>query len=373
MEKSVTTKRISPFIAGVLFLSLLLGACGGTPTAVPTEAPGGLTLTDASGRSVAFEELPQRIVIAGKSSLTIVNTFYLFPEAQERLVGVVVGNQPVGNFISLVDPAWDQKTILAPDAGPEQIAPLSPDVVLLRSFMADSLGRSLAELDVPVVYLDLETPEQYSRDVSVLGQLLGNAARAETIRAFYRERLEGVNQAVERLSTEQKPRVLLVQYNDQGGEVAFNVPSAAWLQTMEVELAGGVPIWTEAAQGGGWAVVSFEQIAAWDPEQIFVVSYRVDSAEIVANLEADLQWQALQAVRDGAIYGFPADIFSWDQPDPRWILGVTWLAGKVHRDRFPGLDMERETVQFFGQMYGMDEALVETQILPRLNLEGNVP
>jgi iron complex transport system substrate-binding protein len=372
MEESVSVKRISPVIAGVLFLSLLLGACGSTPTAVPSEAASGLTLTDALGRTVVFEELPQRIVIAGKSSLTIVNTFYLFPEAQERLVGVVVGNQPVGGFISLLDPAWDQKTILAPDAGPEQIAPLAPDVVLLRSFMADSLGRSLAELDVPVVYFDLETPEQYSRDVSTLGQLLGNSARAETIRTFYRERLEGVEQAVEGLSTDQKPRVLLVQYNEQGGEVAFNVPSAAWLQSMEVELAGGVPVWAEAAQGGGWTVVSFEQIAAWDPEQIFVVSYRVDSAEIVANLVADPQWQALQAVQDGAIYGFPADIFSWDQPDPRWILGVTWLAGKIHPNRFPGLDMERETVQFFGQLYGIDEAVVETQILPRLNLEGHV-
>ena len=368
----MTVKRISPVIAGVLFLSLLLGACASTPTAVPTEAPGGPSVTEASGPTVVIEELPQRIVIAGKSSLTIVNTFYLFPEAQERLVGVVVGNQPVGDFVSLVDPAWDQKTILAPDAGPEQIAPLAPDVVLLRSFMADSLGRSLAELDVPVVYFDLETPEQYARDVAVLGQLLGNAARAETIRAYYQERLEGVRQDLEGLSSEQKPRVLLVQYSDQGGEVAFNVPSAAWLQTMEVELAGGVPVWTEAAQSGGWTVVNFEQIAAWAPDQIFVVSYRLDSAEIVENLEADPLWQALQAVQDGAIYGFPADIFSWDQPDPRWILGVTWLAGKVHPDRFPGLDMGRETIQFFSKMYGMDEAAVEAQILPGLNLEGNV-
>jgi iron complex transport system substrate-binding protein len=372
METSVTAKRISQVIAGVLILSLLLAACGSTPVAVQTEAPGGLTLTVGSSRTVVFEELPQRIVIAGKSSLTIVNTFYLFPEAQDRLVGVVIGNQPVGDFVSLVDPAWDQKTVLAPDAGPEQIVPLSPDVVLLRSFMADSLGRSLAELDVPVVYFDLETPEQYSRDVSVLGQLLGNTARAETIGAFYRERLEGVEKVADGLSTGEKPRVLLVQYNDQGGEVAFNVPSAAWLQTMEVELAGGVPVWAEAAQGGGWTLVNFEQIAAWDPEQIFVVSYRVDSAEIVADLVADPQWQALQAVQEGAIYGFPADVFSWDQPDPRWILGVTWLAGKVHPDRFPGLDMERETVQFFSQMYGIDEAVVETRILPRINLEGKV-
>jgi iron complex transport system substrate-binding protein len=313
-----------------------------------------------------LDATPQRIVIAGRSSLTIVNTLYLFPEASERLVGLVVGQQPVGDFISLVDSAWDEKTILAVDAGPEQIAPLQPDVVLLRSFMADSLGRSLEELDIPVMTLDLETPEQYFRDVAVLGRLLDNTARAEEIRTFYQSRLDLIQPAVEELGTDQKPRVLLVQYSDQGGDVALNVPSASWLQTAEVERAGGTPVWKEAAPGGGWTVVNFEQIAAWDPGRILVVSYKTDSAEVVAKLKADPQWQTLQAVDSGAIYGFPADIFSWDQPDPRWILGVTWLAAKTHPDRFPDLDLEREVITFYSQMYGMDQAAVETSILPNL-------
>jgi iron complex transport system substrate-binding protein len=363
-------KRICLALVAALLTGLLLGACSSTPTAVPTETPTDLTLTDALDQTITFDAPPQRIVAAGKSVLTVVNTLYLFPEAGQRLVGVVVGQQPLGEFISLVDPTWDQKITLAPDAGPEQIAPLQPDIVLLRSFVADSLGRPLKELDIPVVYFDLETPEQYFRDVAVMGQLLGNATRAEAIRDFYQSRLDHIEQTVADLSTEQRPRVLLVQYSDQGGEVALKVPSTAWIQTTEVELAGGAPVWKEAAPSGGWTVVNFEQIAVWDPDQIFVVSYQADSAQVVAKLKANPQWQALQAVQSGAIYGFPGDIFSWDQPDPRWILGVTWLAGKIHPDRFPNLDVEREAVAFFSQMYGMDEAAVEASILP--SLKGNV-
>jgi iron complex transport system substrate-binding protein len=329
-----------------------------------------MTLTDALDRTVEFDTAPQRIVIAGKSSLTIVDTLYLFPQTSERLVGLVVGKQPVGDFVSLVDPAWDQKTTLAPDAGPEQIAPLEPDVVLLRSFMADSLGRAVEELGIPVVYLDLETPEQYFRDVAVLGQLMGDLARAEAIQDYYQSGLDRVEQAVAGTGEDQRPRALLVQYSEQGGEVGLNVPSAAWLQTMEVELAGGAPVWKEAAPGGGWTVVNFEQIAAWDPDQILVVSYKADSAQVVEKLKSDPQWQALQAVQGGAIHGFPGDIFSWDQPDPRWILGVTWLASKIHPDRFPELDMEQEAVEFFGEMYGMEEEAVETSILPKV--KGNL-
>jgi len=358
-------KRFALALVAALLLSPLLGACGGTPTTVPTETPTRLTLTDALGRTVTFDTPPQRIVAAGKSVLTIVNTLYLFPEAGQRLVGVVVGKQPVGDFLSQVDSTWDQKTILSMDAGPEQIAPLNPDVVLLRSFLADSLGRALEELDIPVVCLDLETPEQYFRDVAVLGQLLGNTARAEEIREFYQSRLERIEQAVAGLSGE-KPGVLLMQYSEQGGETALEVPSAAWLQTSEVELAGGAPVWKEAAPGGSWTVVNFEQIAVWDPDQIFIIHYNADAAETVARLTADPQWQALQAVQNGAIYGFPADIFGWDQPDPRWILGVTWLAAKMHPGLFPDLDVQQEAITFFSQMYGMDEAAVESGILPKI-------
>lgn len=354
------------WLASVLVIGWTLTSCGGaTP---PPQA--GMTVVDALGRSVPFARLPQRVVITGQNTLPMVDTVYLFPEAKERVVGLSVGKQPVGDFISLIDPRFADKTILEPGAGPEQIAPLKPDVVVLRSFLADKLGRSLEEVQIPVVYVDLETPEQYFRDLTTLGQLFGNEARAEQIRSFYQSRLDLIARALEGLDEEAKPRVLLAQYTDQGGTVALQVPSASWIQTTEVELAGGRPVWKEAAQGGGWTVVNFEQIAAWNPDQIVIITYKGDSAEVVAKLKSEPAWQALKAVQEGRIVGFPADIFSWDQPDPRWILGTLWLAGTIHPDRFPGLEMKQQVVEFFSQMYGMDPTAIENQIVP--TLKGNL-
>jgi iron complex transport system substrate-binding protein len=351
----------------VLLASLLVAACGSTPSPeAPATGKGGVTVVDALGRTVEFETPPQRIVVAGRSSLTIINTLYLFAEAQDRVTGLVVGRQKPGKFLAFVDPDFDQKTVLEVEAGPEQIAPLNPDVVIVRSFMQEKLGKPLEQVDIPVVYVDLETPEQYFRDVMVLGQLFDNEARAEEIQAFYQARLDQLDEGLGGLADEQKPRVLIVQYSDQGGEVALNVPSASWLQTTEAELAGGLPIWKEAAQSGGWTVVSFEQIAAWDPDQVFVISYGADPAQVVAELEASSQWQALRAVQEGQLYGFAADVYSWDQPDPRWILGTTWLASKIHPGRLEGLDLMDEVSQFFGQMYGLDDASVQEQIVPLL-------
>jgi iron complex transport system substrate-binding protein len=363
-------KRLSPFLCLTWVLGLLLSACGGPVGATPTAAPTGSTLTDALGRTVEFAQLPQRIVVAGKSSLTIVGTLFLFPEARERVVGYVAGNQNPGDFLGLVDPSFGAKAVLEVEAGPEQIVPLNPDVVILRSFMADNLGKPLEQVDIPVVYVDLETPEQYFRDVATLGGLFGNEARAAEIADYYQSHLDAIESAVGGLSADQKPRVLLLQYSDKGGEVALNVPSASWLQTTEVELAGGDPVWKEAAQSGGWTVVNFEQIAAWDPDQIFLIHYNADASKTVQQLKADPRWQALKAVQDGAIYGFAADTFSWDQPEPRWLLGVIWLAGKMLPERFSDLDMLQEVHRFFGEMYGLDESAIQEQIVP--NLKGDV-
>jgi iron complex transport system substrate-binding protein len=369
--------HLALFLATLLSIGLLMAACGGTltptatsplaPEATPTASTGGLTVTDALGRTVEFATPPQRIVIAGKATLTIVDTMYLFPDARDRVIALSIGKQPVGDFLSLVDPNWEQKTILGVDAGPEQIAPLQPDAVLMRSSVAETLGRSLEALNIPVVYVDLETIDQYFRDVTTLGDLLADDRRAGDIVAYYQSRLDRLVRSMEELPGDEKPSVVVVQYSAQGGgEVALSVPSASWLQTNEVEIAGGIPAWKKAAQSGGWTVVNFEQIAAWDPDQIFVVSYQADSAAVVQQLKADPQWRLLRAVKGGQLYGFPADIFSWDQPDPRWILGVTWLAVEMHPDQFPDLDFQQEILSFFQQMYGMDQATVEQQILPQL-------
>lgn len=384
-------KPTHTLICILTLVSIVLTGCGSntlTATPRPSATPGPATETtveakeavdeptatevsvvDALNRTITFDHPPQRIVVAGKSALTVADAAFTFSEAQERVVALGRARQNVGEFLQYIDPTFEQKTLLEVQAGPEQIAAARPDVVLLKSYMANSLGPSLGELGIPVVYLDLETPEQYFDDLETLGQLFSNPDRAQHIQSFYRQRLDRVSLALQDLETS-KPRVLLLQHSSQGGEVAFNVPAAAWIQTIAVEMAGGVPVWTEASLGSGWTVVNLEQIAAWNPDKLFVVDYDSDPAQVVTELAADPQWEQLQAVQSREIYGFPKDIFSWDQPDPRWILGFTWLAKHMHPDAFSDLNMMAEIYSFFGQIYRMDEEAIEQHIIPAL--EGDV-
>jgi len=334
--------------------------------AAPAPAAAQLAVTDALSRSVSFAQPPQRIAVAGKGIFMLADALYMFPEAKTRVTTLPKGGQSTADFLALVDSGYNQKTFFEGDAGPEQIAATQPDAVVLKSVAAEKLGHPLEQLGLPVVYVDLETPEQYFKDIATLGQLFGNAEQAKTITAFYQSRLDRVSQALQGLADDQKPRVLVLQYSDKGGAVAFNVAPAGWIQTTMVKLAGGQPVWTEAAQGGGWTVVNFEQIAAWNPDKIFVINYTGDVAAAVAKLKADPQWQGLKAVQAGQLYAFPKDYYSWDQPDTRWILGLSWLAKTIHPDRLADLNMTQEISEFYQKLYGLDETAIKGTILPLL-------
>jgi iron complex transport system substrate-binding protein len=329
-----------------------------------TPAPAPFTVTDALNRVVRFARPPARIVVAGRAEFMISDALFLFPEARLRVVGVGEGVQTGRAFLPLVDPGYAGRAQLQSGAGAEQIAPLRPDVVLLKSGMSAKLGAPLEQLGVPVVYVDLETPAQYVRDIAVLGRLLGNPRRADEILRYFAAQAGRVRAVVEGVPESARPRVLLLQHNVKGGQEAFNVPPATWIQTELVEMAGGIPVWKDAARGGGWTVVGLEQIAAWDADRILLVDYRGNAGQDVARLKGDPRWQALRAVREGRLEAFAGDFHAWDQPDTRWPLGLLWLATRLHPDRTRDIHLPAEVERFYREMYGLSGATIRDRILP---------
>lgn len=374
-------KSLKLLIPVVLVMLMLMTACA-TPTAVtpsqpannsteaaqPTEEPqpAEFTVTDGMGRTVTFEKAPSQIVLVGKSLFMVADAIYLFPEAGKNIIAIGATNQGSGNFIPLIDETYASKTVLDSNASVEDIAALQPDLVITKSLNAETYGTPLEQLGIPVVYLDFETAEQYQRDLATLGQIFNNPAKAEELAAWFQGKVEAVSGVVAGLSEEQKPKTLLIYYSEKEGAISFNVPPASWMQTYMVETAGGVPVWMDANPGKGWATVNIEQIAAWNPDIVLIVSYFKPVNEVVDLLKADEQWKLLDAVKNNKIFGFPTDAYSWDQPDPRWALGLQWAATKLHPDLFTDLDILAEAKAFYLDLYDMDDAAFAEKIEPTL-------
>ena len=368
----------------VLFGSLLAACAAPTPIAAPslTEPPATealpavstpapteppemekITVIDALGREVILDQPPSRIMVVGKAAFMLLDAAFLFPEAPEKIIGYELRSQTGLDFIHTAFPQSGNMIVLEMDAGPEQIAPANPDLVLMKSYLKEQLGDQVELLGIKVVYLDLETPETINQDMRTLGKLFGNTERAEQLVTLYDQARAKIADITNVIPEEEKPSTLLLQYSDKGGEVAFSVPTGGFLQTQLVEMAGGAPVWKEVT-GKGWSVITLEQIAAWNPEIIIVVDYRGKAMEAVDRLKADENWQQLDAVKNEKLYAFPLDFQSWDQPDSRWTLGLTWLATILQPERFASLKMREEIPAFYTDFYGLSESLIEQSILP---------
>lgn len=354
-------KRFVPYIVLILIFCAGCLWAGGSK-----EETDGITLVDARGKDVTLSALPQRVVVAGRGAIPLVDAAYLFPEASERLFSMVRCDQGKGSFAAVLDDDFLGESIFDHTIGPEDVVAQNPDCVLMKSYMFESLGQPLETLGIPVVCLDLESPDQFDRDVRILGTLFGNGERAEEVLAWYDREAGQVAAALAGRDTGNDPTVLFIYHSTKGGNIAFNVPPAAWLQTELVTAAGGVPVWIDDMTGKGWMKVGIEQIAQWDPDIIFLTDYFNPVEEVKEDVLADAAWKELRAVKEGRLYAFPTDFYSWDQPDARWILALKWMAATLHPDTAPAFTTEADITEFFTTLYGMTPEAVEEHIITRL-------
>lgn len=341
-------------------------AAGEVPAELyPPEEPDRVVrLTDALGRAVELPGLPMNIVVVGKATSLLNNALFLFPEASERVKAYEQRIQTEHDFITDVFDPTGAKASLARDANAEQVAPLNPDLVIMKTYMRDSIGQGMEAIGIPVVYLDMETPESLYTDLRTIGAIFGNPERAEALVSLYQANTQRVADAIKDVPEYAYPTTVVLQYSSKGGEISFKVPPASYLQTTLVEMAGGIPVWKESQNFGGWAVITLEQIAVWDPQVIFLIDYSGNATEVVEGLKQDPTWQNLKAVQSNLLLPFPSDFLSWDQADARWGLGLLWMASKLQPGQFEGINFVDEVKAFYRDYYGLGDAVITEKVLP---------
>ena len=115
-------------------------------------------------------------------------------------------------------------------------------------------------------------------------------------------------------------------------------------------MAGGTCVSAELP-GAKWADISAEQLAAWDPEVFFSVSY---AAYTLDDLRNDAALSGLDAVRDNRLYTVPSEIEAWDYPQPSSILGLLWMAHILHPELVSQEEYVKEAQAFYQTYFGLE-------------------
>lgn len=296
---------------------LLLGAL--SAWAAPT------TIEDVLGRKVSLE-LPAKRVLLG---FYIEDYFAIGGDKSfDRLVGL-----SRGWFVKSRPAVWAQYTAArptlrdVPDVGNVQDQSFSlekalatkPDVVILADWQFKALASEIPRLEaagIPVVVVDYnaQTLERHLASTKVLGQLTGEAVRAQRIADEYRQVVEMIQQRIAKAKLP-RPRVY-IELGDKGpAEHSYTYGKNMW--GAMADLVGGDNVAAPFVKD--WGPINPEQLLVTKPQVIFIAGYEsvsspdamqmgvgVPAGEARRRLQGFAQrkgWSALPAVQDARLYG----------------------------------------------------------------------
>jgi iron complex transport system substrate-binding protein len=242
--------------------------------------------------------------------------------------------------IEQVPAAFDE----AGDVNIETLIAARPDVVLMA--YGGTFPRWKATADaygIPVFMMPNTSLADLKTTARMTGEVLGpreSARAAEWIR-YFDDNIRRVTAVTSRIPPSQRPRVL----HTATGTV-LTIDGVKTVIDDWITVAGGV---NAASVSGNARPVSMEQIAAWDPDVIIVGT--APNEENRRTILGDPRWRQLKAVRTGRVYVNPAGVYLWDRHSAEAALQVLWAARTLHPDRFPDLDVKKETGAFYAKFF----------------------
>jgi len=271
-----------------------------------------ITITDDLGREVTIEKIPQRII-----SLSPSNTEILFALGLgDRVVGVTnVCNYP---------PEAKEKEKIGDYSNPslEKIIDLKPDLILAAFGNPGKLIEQLENLNLIVVGLNPKTIEDIFGSIELVGKITDEEKKALELVENLRERTEKVLAKTEKLTREQRPRVLYVVWY----KPLWTAGSETFIDEL-IRKAGGVNI---AGNLSGWPKMSLEAVIEKNPEIIIVGEGH--SGGLIETVKAESTLSETDAFKNNKIFTIDADIVS--RTGPRIIDALEEMAKIIHPELF---------------------------------------
>lgn len=302
--------------------------------------------TDAGGRIV---EIPDTIAVALPAGPPAAVMLYTI--APEKLAGWVT--QPSGSAAEFLTPdavalpTYGRLTGQGGDANMEVVLQARPDIIVdvgtVNATYIDLANRVQEQTGIPYVLID-GSFEKSGETYRLLGELLGEQARAEVLAAYADQTLAQLAETLESVPAEARPDVYYGR-GDQGLETGLS----GSINVEILEAAGATNV-AAAAGTGGLTDVSLEQILAWNPDVI--IAARRSFAEAA---KSNQDWASIQAVTDGAVYIAPSLPFGWidTPPSANRLIGIRWLQELFYPDAVE-IDLAADTKEFFSLFYAVE-------------------
>jgi iron complex transport system substrate-binding protein len=199
----------------------------------------------------------------------------------------------------------------------ERVVALRPDLVIASRDGTDRAAyEKLKSLGLPVLATGARSLSGVLDDIRRVGEAIGEGGAARRLVASLSTRIE----AAEKLAASRKgewPRVLVVIWPDP--PVVAGPATFIGDLLVRARLSNVVP-----EKAGEWPRVSFETLAAWNPDLIVRPETPENDAAFTRAFSSDGRWRLVPAVRDRRVAAIPGSFL--ERPGPRLVDALERLA-----------------------------------------------
>jgi ABC-type Fe3+-hydroxamate transport system substrate-binding protein len=323
-------------VSGTLFVVALLVVAGAAVTATalyyelrPASTPGTLVVTDDLGRTVMVPPDPARVAVLSPSIMDAMFRLGL----RGHVVAVDCYAPSLGglsdDYSSDQIALWNLSTSMcvqiAPSFDSEQLLNDSPQLVLASTIVSVADVEMISvDFHIPVVMLQPPTLSGILVDVSLLGEIFGVGAKANTLNAQLQSVLGEANALQQNLTTAGTPfpTVLATYSVDSNGYWTFG-PGTFGQSLIDLSSASSISANTTFP----YPELSPEVVLASTPEfLIYGVGFGLN---LTYYQQYGPDWSQISAVQDGNAIGVNSNWLT--EPDPTMILdGVPQLVSILH-------------------------------------------
>jgi iron complex transport system substrate-binding protein len=225
----------------------------------------------------------------------------------------------------------------------ETLIGLRPQCVFVYSSFNKSEMQQLEDAGIRVIAVKGESIEESYEAIRLMAKVLNCEKQGEAYIADCQKITALAQERIQAIPKDQRLRVVFA-----GPKSVYTIATGEMLQNQMLELAGALNV--GASLKGYWSDISPEQLAAWNPDVIFVgsslTSYGVQ--EVLDNS----QFRSINAIKNRRVYVFPSNVGWWDYPAPQCVLGVLWTGKTLYPARFTDVDVLKIADDFYAKYMG---------------------
>lgn len=302
-----------------------------------------LSVTDFRGKTLTFDQPPNRIVCLIESTLS---GLYML-HAENKVLGISsnVYDGSVFEYYAKLDPRIKNKNLPTPGnwdfVSIENIIALEPDLVIIWSSQSEAID-VIESKGIPVYGVMLKSVADVYKEMSDLGIIIGNKMGADTLIQFTRDELK-MDSFRGNKQLSMKPKVYFMW--SQGPLETSGTGSTV---NELIEMAGAVNSCTSSDEH---LVVNLENVIEWDPDVIVMwCNDNKDTGDII-NLSG---WQNIKAIKEKRVFELPS-VFMCDL----WTLKFQYAVKLLNRWCYPAIssdeDSEKFRIKMLNKLYGRED------------------